>query len=180
MNTTYLSLHFYDSPDPKIFFIQDVSVYNPDIATSNTYLSIIPPNFSTATIFEYPTNSLIPINSNLFKWTATNSYSGLSDLPDGLYEIDQSVSPNCAIQRSYNYFRITALKTSLLEKVSDQFNLQVGSCFGCSKDESWYKQIFEYLQWLDMAKYMAEECGKIEEAKIIYNQISIKCSQIDC
>jgi hypothetical protein len=179
MNTTYLSLYFYDNADPKIFFIQDVSNYNPDIEITHRYLTITPPNFSQSYTVEYPKHSLIPINSNVFGWTNTMTYSQLKDLPDGLYKLQQSVDPNCLVKRDYVYFRITSLKTRILSKISDSFSINA-SCFDCSKDDSWYKDLFQYLQWLETAKYMAECENKQEEAKIIYNSVLSKLLQSDC
>lgn len=176
----HLSLYFYDNPDPKVFYIQDVSVYNSDIDTENPFLSIMPPNFTEGFLFEYPIGKTIPINSNIFKWTNTPYYNSLSDLPDGLYQIEQSVKPNELVKKSYIYFRITYLKTKLLEKVSEQFNIQNASCFGCSKDESWYKELFEQIQWLELSKFMAETEGKCDEAKLIYNEVLKFYNKFDC
>lgn len=179
MNTTHLSLFFYDNPDPKIFFIQDVSVYNPDLPVAHPYISITPPNFSTSYLLEYPVHSLIPVNSNAFGWTNTMDYNSLSVLQDGHYKIEQSVEPNCAIKRKYNYFRITSLKSSLMNQVAELFELNK-SCYDCSNNEQDYKQLFFNIQWLEQAKFMAEQCGKIEEAKAIYNKVKDDCSTPSC
>lgn len=179
MNTTYLSLHFYDNPDPKIMFIQDVSVYNPDIEINHRYLIITPPNFSQAYMVEYPKHSLLPINSNVFEWTATMDYDKLQDLPDGHYNIRQSVDPNCVMNKDYTYFRITSLKSKLLNKISDSYENNK-HCMDCLKDDSWYKNLFYHLQWLDSAKYMAECQHKIDHAKLIYNTVLSEFNKIEC
>jgi hypothetical protein len=154
-------------------------VYNPDVPVKYPYLTITPPNFSTAYTLEYPTASLIAINSNLFGWTNTMQYQYLTELPDGHYKIEQSVGPNCLIKRTYNYFRITSLKSTLMNKVAELFEINK-SCFDCNQDDEYYKKTFQYLQWLEQAKYMAENCNKIEEAKIIYNRVLAQCIQSEC
>jgi hypothetical protein len=106
-------------------------------------------------------------------------YNSLSVLQDGHYKIEQSVEPNCAIKRKYNYFRITSLKSSLMNQVAELFELNK-SCYDCSNNEQDYKQLFFNIQWLEQAKFMAEQCGKIEEAKAIYNKVKDDCSTPSC
>lgn len=176
MNTTQLNMIVYDNPDPKVIYLQDTSTYNPDLEVTCPRLEITPPNYTTRYIIEYPTLSLIPINSNALGWTTTNSYEVLSDLPDGLWKFVQSVAPNDKIYRSYNYFRITNLKSAILDKLNEKLTDNPD----CNNDNLFYQEIFMMVNMLESAKYMAEQCDKTAQAVIIYNNVNNQYKQILC
>lgn len=175
--TTNLNLLFLDHPDSKTIFVQDVSDYNTDVDVENPLLTITPPNFSTSYNVIYTVSTIIPINSNALNLTSTDNYDLLTDLPDGLWTFKQSVSPNNCLYREYNHLRIVTLKKKILSYVSDQLDL---SNPNCSLNDAWYQDIFNLLQLLETAKYLAENCNKCEEAKIMFNQVSNQAKRFTC
>lgn len=177
MNTTELNLLFLDNPDSKNIFIQDVSSYNPDVDVSNPLLEITPPNFSTSYNVIYPILSIIPINSNSLTITETNEYSKLTTIQDGLWIFKQSVSPNDCIYRTYYHFRIVQLKKKIMSYVSEQLDY---TNTNCAITDSWYQDMLNLLQLLESAKYLAENCNKTAEAKIIYNKVSEQTKLFTC
>jgi len=168
MNSTYLKLIIYDNPDLNTIYLQDISVYNPDVPIELPTLQITPPNFSTNYTLFYPTLSLIPINSNVFGWTNTNDPTKLKELQDGLWLIIQSVKPSGLINKTHCHFRITKLKSNLMNEISAR--LESDNIY-CMDKNPWYYEMFKKLQTLETAKYLAENCGKINEANIMYNEI---------
>lgn len=174
MNTTHLRLIFFDNPDPKTLYLQDVSLYNPDIIPELPTFVLTPPNFSTSYTLFYPVNSLIPINSNAFGWTNTNDPNQLQNLQDGIWIIEQSIKPNGVIKKQHLHFRITKLKTQLIKYVSDKMDSD-SPYF--NPNDPWYNQMFNFLQILETAKQLAEICGKCEEATIMYNQVELQSAQ---
>lgn len=177
MNTTDFSLLFLDHPDSKTIFVQDVSNYNTDIDVENPLLVITPPNFSTAYSVIYTPSTIIPINTNALNLTDTSDYNQLSDLPDGLWTFKQSISPNNCLYREYNHLRIVILKKKILSYVSDQLD---NSSPNCNLNDAWYQDIFNLLQLLETAKYLAENCDKCTEAKIIFNHVSNQAKKFTC
>lgn len=179
MNKTQLNLYFFDSPDLKTIYLQDTSIYNPDLPIENPTIEILQPNFTNSYVVIYPTLSLIPINSNVLGYTPTQNFEDLKCLSDGLWLFTQSVKPNGLIKRSYNHFRITNLKTELINYISDKID---SDTVYINKNDLWYHQMFVLLQTLESAKFLAENCGKCEEAKIMYNQVQIQATQLfgDC
>ena len=85
MSKTKLSLLFFDSPDLKVIYTQDVSWYNPDVPVETPLLEICPPNYSTVYTVVYPVSKLIVVNSNSFNWSNSSDYDALTTLPDGLW-----------------------------------------------------------------------------------------------
>jgi len=177
MNTTTLNLLFLNDPDSKNIFVQDTSVYNNDLEVDNPIIEITPPNYSTIYKVIYPTLSLIPINSNTFGWTDTSDYEKLSTLPDGLWKFNQSISPNDCLNKDYFHFRIVNLKKKIMCYVSEQLDL---SNPNCHLNDDWYQDVFNLLQLLEMAKYLAENCDKCNEAVIIYNQVKNQTRKFTC
>lgn len=177
MNTTELGLLFLDNPDLKNIFVQDVSVYNEDVDITASLLTITPPNFSTSYVVQYPLLSIVPINSNALNLTDTSEYRKLTNLSDGLWIIKQSIHPNDCIYKIHNHFRIVNLKKQIMCYVSEQLDL---SNPNTALSDAWYQDIFNLLQLLETAKYLAENCNKCEEAKIIYNQVSKNAKKYTC
>lgn len=177
MNTTNLELIFIDKPDPKIIYIQDVSQYNEDVDIESPILEITPPNYSTRYSLIYPDSSIIPINSNALGWTLASSYEELTVLVDGLWLFKQSVKPNDCIYKTHKHFRIVNLKKKIFCYVAEQLDY---SAPNCNITDVWYEDIYKLLTLLDSAKYLAEECDKCEEAKIIYNQVSNMFKKYSC
>ena len=171
MNITQLDLLIQDTPDLKQLILFDISRYNPDLEVENPVLEIIPPNFSTVYESSYEPLKANILDSNVLNWSNSPNAPDLVDLQDGLWTITQSVKPNGLLKRTYFHFRIVNLKSSILTKLNEVF---------CEKDEPWYKDIFILLQKLDAIKFMAENCGSTEEAKIMYNQILLEASKINC
>lgn len=171
MNVTQLDLLIQDTPDLKQLILFDISRYNPDLEVTNPIIDIIPPNFSTVYTSEYVPLKANILDSNVLNWSNTPIQPELVDLQDGLWTITQSVAPNNILKRTYYHFRIVNLKSSILTKINDVL---------CEKDEPWYLNAFLILQKLDALKYMAENCSKIEEAKIMYNKLILEANKINC
>lgn len=177
MNETFLSLIFVDKADPKYIYIQDVSEYNSDLDVSNPLLAITPPNFSTSYVVAYPVSSIIPINSNALGWTDTTNYNELGTLSDGLWKFKQSVEPNDCVYKTHYHFRIVNLKQSILDYVSEQLDYTNPNC---TLNDAWYQDIFNMLQLLESAKYLAENCEKFDQAAVIYNQVKNAFKKYAC
>jgi len=168
MNTTELGLLFFDNNDPKAIYIQDVSKYNPDIEPSCQRLEITPPSHSTTYTFEYQLLSFTSIDSDSFGWTNTTCYEQLCNLPDGAWNIKQSVAPNDKLFKCYTHYKITTLKNDLLNFI----NSMVSCSDARGLDSVEGNKALRRLQWIECAKQFAEQFGEIEKANIIYNQIS--------
>lgn len=176
MSKTTLSLLFFDSPDLKVIYAQDVSWYNPDITIETPLLEIIPPNYSTVYTVVYPVSKLLVINSNSFNWSNSSNYSSLTTLPDGLWTFHQSVNPNGVTRKTHYYFRITRLKQEIIKMISEKM---ASDSVYCSPNDDWYDEVYKMLSSLEVAKQLSEICCKHDEAKIIYNQVLLKSKQLD-
>lgn len=154
--------------DPKFITITDFSVYNDEVETTNALYRITIDAFNQYVDIPYTPGTVMNINSNLLKLTA-GAYSGLCDIPSGLYTINQSVCPNDKLYFEYYLFNITPdLK-------------KVANAVCCWKDDSGKMDaLWDIKRDLEMAKVLAEDCLDPTKAKALYNITTKALSQMDC
>lgn len=165
MNQTKLAHTVIDSTDYLSLIILDNSLYNPDITPTNSLFEIFAPNFHTAKVIEYTSGNNTIVNSTVMGWTA--SYD-LKSLQDGIWTIKQSTCPNDTLKLTSYHFRIVNTKALLIQKI-----LEAKEC--CDEDE--VIKYYYMLQDLEIAKYMAENCGDFEKAKVLFNSIFNKLTK---
>lgn len=165
--------------------INDISSYNhndPNLCCP--MLEITPPGFSRPIVFNN-NNSNIILNWN-FSLALTACDMGLQtkgcneelcDLPDGIYIIRYSVSPNDVVYVEYNHLRIT----SALNKYRD-----VLCCIDLNKDKLGYEHVklmsmlADFRTYLDGAKAMVENCHRPKEGMDMYSHALEILDKINC
>ena len=93
-----------------VMLIRDISVYTPLLPVSCQSLQITPPGYSTPTV-------IVPTTQN-FQYTLNACALGITNptacsdmcpnIPDGIYGIYYSVSPNTEVFVGYQYMRIVS------------------------------------------------------------------------
>ena len=103
-----LSLQVDNTYNEGIFLIRDTSIYTSLLGVSCQSLQITPPGFTTPTVI-IPTTQNFQYVLNACTLGITNP-TGCSDMcpniPDGIYRLWYSVSPNDQVYVGYNYMRI--------------------------------------------------------------------------
>lgn len=96
-----------DNNNPKTLVIFDQSHYldNPE----KPIYSIKLPGYNTYVTLPYVINQINVLNSNLLGLTHAFCHDDLSDLPDGVYEIIQSVCPYDTLFKKQFYLKTTKL-----------------------------------------------------------------------
>lgn len=157
MNTHNLDLVVLNKPNA--LYLWDTSSYNPDIEPTHLTYSIVIPGFSSPISFSYTKNTMLTISPGLLNQTS---------IVDGAWCITQSVAPNDKVFKTYTHFKITDLLTTLINKAND--------ILSCTTVYGFYStdEIVLDIGRLEMAKSLAEICGEVEKASIIYNQIKEK------
>ena len=102
-----LSLELPDTNNIKVLRIFDTSIYADGIGQDCGTLSITSPGFNLPVNIE-----MLPgFNTTLTACTLGLQKTGCSDnlqpIPDGIYVINYSLSPNSIVQVEYNYLRVT-------------------------------------------------------------------------
>jgi hypothetical protein len=121
MGRHILQLNFPDCTNEGVFLIDDISIYDGGSAiltsgTTGTYLpvtcpnlQITPPGFISPTQISIIPSSHIILNACSMGVLGTNACSdGCPNLPDGMYNVRYSVSPNDQVYVEYKVMRITS------------------------------------------------------------------------
>lgn len=154
--------------DCKYITIHDFSVYNPDVEVTNALYRITLAAFNQYVDVPYTPNTVMNINSNLLNLTGAY-YSGLCDIPSGLFVINQSVCPNDKLFSEYYLFNICPD----LEKLKNAV-----CCW--KEDKEKLDLLWDIKMELELAKTLAEDCNDTKKAIALYNTASKRLNQLGC
>lgn len=93
-----------------VFIVEDTSIYTPSLPVSNQSLQITPPGFSVPTVITTTVqNFRFVLNACALGITSPGGCSNMCpNIPDGVYSIYYSVSPNTNVFVGYQYMRIVS------------------------------------------------------------------------
>jgi len=182
-----LSLEAPDTMNKCILRIVDTSIYSSDIPVSCPILLITPPGFNTSVQFI----DAVTVDSNviiepgfILNLTAcdldmqvADCGTEYSDLPDGLYAIKYSVSPNDTVYVEYNHLRITKALYRYQEILCD---LDLGACEPSSTVSNTLSKLKQIRMYLAAAKAQAEFCHQANKAMDLYSYALKQLDKIEC
>lgn len=165
MNKHILSLDIPDTSSPYTFRVCDSSTYSTLLAVDCPLLEITGPGFSTPVYIE-PGNHLFNLNlsGQDLGLTSANVNDPIA-LPDGVYKVKYSVSPNDKVFVEYYHMRVTELLNSYY-KVLCQVRLA-----DCEIDDSYHSNLHKLREiklYIDAAKANVEYCHAVEKGKDMY------------
>lgn len=167
MFKTTLSLEVSDSPNIKVMRLFDTSHYYSDEDVTNYLVEILPVNKETWLTFHVQKGFSLALNSSSLRYRKVNDEADLRDLPDGIYEIRQSIKPNTHTAIHYYHMRITEILNKIQGKMVD---LLADKCdisrdeFNKNRDK--LREIEEYAK---ASKWMIEECSDKKKGKELYD-----------
>lgn len=163
-----LNVDYIESSNPKTFRLIDDSEYNPQGNVSNSILEITPPGFNYSTNFAVKPYFNMVFNASLLNILKVKSAKLLADLPDGIYHIKYSISPNTDLFVEYDYFRTVKLREKfsriacgLLDKKRD---------YTVREFDEIKQEILWIDQLIDASKYKVEICDESEKGIHLYNE----------
>lgn len=179
-----LSLYIPDTMDDWSLTIQDTSVYTDLIPISCPTLQILLPGFIKATTVNDTTmpNPLVPEFTRQFTAcdldVQTQSCGTRFDpLPDGIYVIRYSVSPNDVVYVEYNHLRMVQGLKKWNEKLCE---LDMAPCDPPSEKKAKLDELMEIKAFFEAAKNRVEFCHKAEEGMELYNYAMKRLRKLNC
>ena len=178
-----LSLHIPHVMNSGVLPIYDISVYESSMPISCPTLQILLPGFTKAvTINEDSPMPLIPdfirkVNACEMGIQKANCGQEFYDLPDGIYVIKYSVSPNEIVYVEYNHLRITCAKKKLQEHLC---SLQLDPYAPDEHRNAKFNRLMEVSQWLDAAVASVEYCKNPKKGMDMYNHAVKILEKMDC
>lgn len=108
MKKHQLYLDFPESTNEGIFRIEDSSIYTSAIPVNCLTLEITPPGYSSPTVLTGLSQGFrLFLNACSMGMLVTGCDENCPVLPDGIYNIRLSVSPNTSVYVEYNVLRVT-------------------------------------------------------------------------
>jgi len=148
-----LSLEVPDTYNCKILRVIDTSTYVEDLQVTCGYLQITGPGFINPVQIEVNPNFSLVLNACSLGFQSEDCGEVQYTIPDGVYNIKYSVSPNTEVVVEYNYLRVTNTLNSYFKELG-LLELQ-----GCPTDDCLKKRLHdlrEFKSFVDVAKAKVE------------------------
>lgn len=175
-----LSLEAPDTLNKSILRIVDTSVYNTQIAVTCPLLQVTLPGFDRPVNFDE--NYIQPgfiVNLTACDLEVQLSQCGTvyADLPDGIYVIKYSVSPNEVVYVEYNHLRMTKALTNYYNLLC---NLDLAACDPPATVKEKLNQLRLIKMYLDAAKAKVEYCHQPSKGMDLFNYAVKLLNKMDC
>ena len=172
-----LSLEVPTVMNTCILSIFDTSVYSDLIPVNCSTLQITVPGFNYSTEITVASNFNEAITACDLKLQTENCGISYTDIPDGIYIIKYSVSPNNLVFVEYNHLRIT--------KALNRYNnilcrVDVADCDPPFKIKQKLEALRIIRMYLDAAKAKIEVCHEHQKGMSLYNYALKLLMKMEC
>lgn len=167
----------------KIF---DTSVYQtsaPSLPIVCPTLAITPPGFAYSTeitgtkMTDFVETAHITLTACDLQLQTLNCGTSYSDIPDGIYIIKYSVSPNTQVYVEYNHMRITKALIKYNQILCD---VDAAACEPPYKVKEKLEKLRMVKMYLEAAKAKVEYCHEPQKGMSLYNYALKILSKLGC
>lgn len=165
-----LSLEVPDTNNCSVFRVVDTSIYDERVSVTCPKLEITSPGFNEPVVIEVVlsedpvTNAPINFSYILNACTLGIQTAGCGDvserLPDGIYVLRYSVSPNDKVFVEYNYLR-TCMTTN--KYFNELCKLELAACEPQPEIKAQLNELRLIKSFIDAAKAKVEQCNDLQE-----------------
>lgn len=175
-----LSLEALDTMNPCQLGVMDTSIYNPDVEIKCPILEITLPGFNYAV--QFGEDKVQPgFNKQFTACDLEVQIDGcgttFSNLPDGIYILKWSVSPNDLVYVEYNHLRITQ---ALIRYQSILCELDINTCAPDAELTKQMNHLRQIRMYLDAAKAKVEVCHEPLKGMELFNYAVMLLDKIEC
>jgi hypothetical protein len=172
-----LSLEVPLNTNCGLMTIADTSVYTNNLPVDCPELLITPPGFNSPILFQLQKGFSINITACNLNLQLADCGNSLGSIPDGVYILRYSVSPNEKVYVEYNHLRVTNITNLYYQVLCD---LNVNDCEPHSERKDLFNEL-EYIKLLiDAAISNVEYCGSPSKGMDIYNYAYKRLHKISC
>lgn len=175
-----LSLEVPDTLNKCILRVVDTSVYNPNSAPVCPRLLITLPGFNVPVSFtdaDISPGFMLNLTACDLELQTAGCGTSYDDLPDGIYIIKYSVSPNDLVYVEYNHLRITQ---ALWMIQCILCYLDLGACDPPVEIKEKLNQLSLIRRYLDAAKAYVEFCHQPEKGMQLYRYAVKLLNKLAC
>ena len=173
MEQHILGLHIPDILNECVLKIEDISDYSILMTVDCELIQITVPGFTYAIHFRDDNEWFSKI------FNAEDLEIGIAGdpLPDGVYVIRYSVSPNDKVYVEYNYLRTAVFMNKYYGVLC---NLELACCEPTRDMKEKFKELRDIRMMLDAAKAKVEVCHYITEGMDLYNYALKLLNKFEC
>jgi hypothetical protein len=150
-----LSLEIPTTANPRIFRIDDTSIYTDGLPIICPVLQITPPGFSVPTNITVTTPFNLVLNACTLGIQSSDCGNNSYVLPDGIYIIRYSVSPNDKVFVEYHHMRVTQFVNRYNQMLC---NLELNGCEPNADIKAQLNELRLIKSFIDAAKAKVEDC----------------------
>lgn len=175
-----LSLEAPDTMNLGILRVVDTSVYSSLIPVTCPKLAVTLPGFSYSVEFTEPViNAGFIVNITACDLQVQTAQCGtvLNNLPDGVYILKYSVSPNDQVYVEYNHLRITYAMTQYQTLLCE---LDLGACDPPQIIKDKLNKLRMIQMYLQAAKAKVEVCHEPQEGMQLYTYALKLLNKMGC
>jgi len=160
-----LGLDIIETANTNTMRVSDASVYA-DFAVTCGKLQIQPPGFNSVAEFDVSQNFSLVLNACSIGVQLSGCGEVASDIPDGIYKIKYSVSPNDKVYVEYAFLRTTSAMAKYYQALCD---LEVGACEPSASVKESLDKLMQVKMYIDAAKAEVEYCHELTKGLDIFN-----------
>ena len=169
-----LSLEIPTVSNCEVLCVKDTSQYTTKLEVDCSELLITMPGFTAPKINWIKNNE---INACVLALQTVDCGTKRTKLPDGVYVVRYSVSPNDKVYVEYNHLRITNLLTTYYQKLCD---IDVKPCEPSSEREDLLREMNYIKTLIDAAVAEVEYCSNPNKGMELYNYAEKLLNKIIC
>lgn len=172
-----LSLEIPTVSNCDLLCIKDTSQYSSELAIDCEELLITLPGFSVPVLIKVDKDFDMCLTACTLAIQKSNCGTTQEKIPDGVYVIKYSVSPNSKVYVEYNHLRVTRLLTTYYEVLCD---LEVQACQPDSEKQSLLAEMSYIRTVIDAAVANVEYCQSATHGMQLYNYAKSRLNKIAC
>ncbi len=172
-----LSLEIPAVSNCDLLCIKDTSQYSSELAVDCEELLITLPGFSVPVLIKVDKGFDMCLTACTLAIQKSDCGTTQEKIPDGVYIIKYSVSPNSKVYVEYNHLRVTRLLTTYYEVLCD---LEVQACQPDSEKQSLLAEMSYIRTVIDAAVANVEYCQSAAHGMQLYNYAKNRLNKIAC
>ena len=161
--SAYAHQLFLDIPhtsNPRVFRIFDSSIYSDVLPITCATLEITPPGFNQPTSISVLPNFNLVLNACSLGIQTQGCGDSSEIIPDGIYILRYSVSPNDKVYVEYNHLRVTQFINRYNQKLCE---LEMHACEPSADIKAQLNELRLIKSFIDAAKVKVEDCHQNNE-----------------
>jgi hypothetical protein len=172
-----LSLEVPETANEALFRVVDTSTYDVNLPVECAILQIMAPGFNAPKNIDVTPGFNLALNACTLGIQTVNCGEKNQPLPDGVYVIRYSISPNDKAWVEYNHLRTTSTLTAYYKKLSE---IDLSPCEPSTETRKIMSEMKYIRSLIDAAKAKVEYCKSPKEGIELLTYAIKKLKSLEC